>query len=211
MKVTKFGHSCFLIKEDGINIVVDPGVYSSQQNNMKGIDLVLITHNHKDHCDIYSVKAIIANNPEVKIATNSETGNMLEKEGISFELIEDKRNYLYKNVLIEGFGDKHAFIYDETPKTQNTGYFIGHKLFFPGDSLYNPQRPVPILALPVAGPWVKTAETIKYAKEINPAVCFPLHDGMLESTALIHRLVSESLAQDGIKFVPIKIGEETVL
>lgn len=208
MKITKFGHCCLLIEENGIRILTDPGTYSTEQDNLKNIDLVLITHDHFDHFHIDSVKNILKNNPSVKIITNSEVGKSLDKEGISYINVEDGQNYTYKNILIEGVGKEHAFIHDHYPQCVNTGYFVANKLFYPGDALTVPNKHVDILALPVAGPWMKLSEGIEYAKELKPDVCFPVHDANSKSTATSDRLAPTFLTPLGIKFVPMTIGKE---
>ena len=58
MKITKFGHCCLLIEENGVRILTDPGTYSTQQSEVKNIDFVLITHEHADHFHIDSLKAL---------------------------------------------------------------------------------------------------------------------------------------------------------
>ena len=65
---------------------------------------------------------------------------------------------------------------------QNTGYFVDDTFFFPGDAYTVPNKPVEILALPVAGPWCKIAETIRYALAVKPTVAFPVHDATLNDT-----------------------------
>ncbi|HZX00938.1 MAG TPA: MBL fold metallo-hydrolase, partial [Candidatus Paceibacterota bacterium] len=65
MKVTKFGHCCLLIEENGLRVLTDPGVYSEAQNEVTGINVVLITHEHQDHFHLDSMREIIKNNPEV--------------------------------------------------------------------------------------------------------------------------------------------------
>lgn len=56
MKVTKFGHCCLLIEEEGLRILTDPGSYSTRQNDVQNIDVILITHEHPDHLHIESLK-----------------------------------------------------------------------------------------------------------------------------------------------------------
>ncbi len=46
MNITKIGHCCLLIKEQGLTILTDPGTWTTDQNNLTGIDVVLITHEH---------------------------------------------------------------------------------------------------------------------------------------------------------------------
>ena len=169
-----------LIEENGLRILTDPGTFSTQQDNVTDIDIILITHEHADHFHVPSVKAILAHNPQAKIITNTAVGKLLEKEGItSYTVVEHGQSIIEKGVSIEGFGNEHAVIYKTFPVAQNTGYFIANRLFYSGDALTNPRKRVEILALPVAGPWLKTSEVIDYALEINPSVCFPVHDAVL--------------------------------
>jgi L-ascorbate metabolism protein UlaG (beta-lactamase superfamily) len=97
-----FGHSSYLIKSRGINILVDP-VFSGTAspvsffgNSFKGtdvytpedmpeIDLLIITHDHYDHLDY---KTLLALQPKVKkIYTALGVGSHLEYWGFSPEKI----------------------------------------------------------------------------------------------------------------------------
>lgn len=210
MRVTKLGHCCLLIEEQGLRVLTDPGSYSTAQNKTDRIDIVLITHEHPDHLHIDSLKIVLKNNPQAQVFTNSAVGKHLDKESIAYRLLEDGQKISVQGVLIEAHGNEHAYIYDTVPAVQNTGFFIAEKLFYPGDSFYNPKKEVYALALPVAGPWLKLAESINYAKEINPRLCFPVHDGMIykdNRIGPIHRLPESSLAAVGIRFIPMKDGD----
>ncbi|MEK7103015.1 MAG: MBL fold metallo-hydrolase, partial [Patescibacteria group bacterium] len=89
MTITKFGHSCLLIEQNGTRILTDPGVWTSQQNDLTDVDIIIITHQHPDHFSINSVKALIANNPRAQIITNSSVGELLKTEGIAFQILEN--------------------------------------------------------------------------------------------------------------------------
>lgn len=82
MKITKFGHCCLLIEENGVRILTDPGTYSTQQSEVKNIDFVLITHEHSDHFHIDSLKALLKNNPQAKVITNKSVGVFFGKNSI---------------------------------------------------------------------------------------------------------------------------------
>jgi L-ascorbate metabolism protein UlaG (beta-lactamase superfamily) len=208
MKITKFGHCCLLIEENGVRILTDPGTYSTQQNEVKNIDFVLITHEHADHFHIDSLKTLLKNNPQAKVVTNKSVGALLEKEGIAFSVVEDGQKFDASGVLIEGFGKNHALMYTSIPPIQNTGYFIANKLFYPGDAFTNPGKQVEILALPVAGPWMKLPEAIDYALLIKPETCFPVHEGILKAPGTTHRIPPQILEPKGIKFVVLEIDKE---
>lgn len=208
MKITKFGHCCVLIEENGVRILTDPGSYSTQQNTVQSIDVVLITHEHQDHLHIDSLKALLKNNPHAKVMTNKGVGAILEKEGIVFTVVEDGQQVEEQGILIEGFGKDHALIHASIPLIRNTGYFISNRLFYPGDAFTNPGKHIEILALSVAGPWMRLMEAIDYALELKPKMCFPVHDGILKAPGVAHLIPAKILEPKGITFTVLEIDKE---
>lgn len=200
MTITKLGHCCLRIEVDGTKFLTDPGIFSTAQNEVTGIDAILITHEHQDHFHLESLKTILRNNSNAKIITNRGVGALLEKEGIAYEPLEDRQSKTISGILLEGFGEKHAVIYEDFGQVMNTGYFIANRFFYPGDAFYNPKRPVEILALPVAGPWMKISDAIDYAKLLKPKICFPVHDGMLKFLGPTRLVPQTSLPPSGIEF-----------
>jgi len=100
-----FGHSSYLIKVDGLRILVDPifsktpspfsfigsktflGTEIVKAAQFKNIDILLITHDHYDHLDYQSILKIA---PEVKtIVTSIGVGEHLERWGIKKEKINE--------------------------------------------------------------------------------------------------------------------------
>lgn len=209
MKITKFGHCCLLIEEAGLRILTDPGSFTTEQDSVKDIDLVLITHEHQDHFHVASVKKILANNPHAEVITNSTVGKLLDAERINYRIIANAQHTNVKGVLIEGFGTTHAIVHPEIPVVENTGYFIAGKLFYPGDALTIPPKKVDCLALPTAGPWIKSSESIEYARAIKPRICFPVHDAVVMPSmhALMARLAQNLLNPRGITYHPLAAGE----
>ena len=211
MKITKFGHCCMLVEENSLRILVDPGNFSTAQNDLVNIDLILITHEHSDHVHIDSLKTVLKNNPATTIITNSGAGVLLDKEGIKYTLVELRQVYNFKGVNIEGIGEHHAIIYETMPIFKNTGFMIADRLFYPGDAFTDPGRPVEILALPAAGPWMKISEAIDYARQIKPKVCFPVHDGIMSRPEIVHNTLNRVLPTFDIDFQILEIGRETEL
>jgi len=209
MKITKLGHCCLVIEYKGKRILTDPGSYSSSQNEVKDIDLILITHEHPDHLHIESLEMILQNNPQIKIITNTSVGEIIKQKGIIFDIVEDGQNTIFDEILIEGFGTKHEEIYQEMGRVQNTGYFIDNKLFCPGDAFTNPGKPIEILALPIVAPWMHFKTAIQYAIEVKPKTIFPVHDGMLIPGRVgpIYRLPPQIFEPYNIKFIPLQEGE----
>ena len=208
MRITKYGHCALLIEEGGVRVLTDPGSYSLSQVEARDLNAIVITHEHADHLHIDSIKALLRENPGVRVITNSGVGAILTREEVSFELMEDGGSGDISGLKLEAMGDKHAEIYQDFGQVQNTGFFFGNRLFYPGDAFYLPGRPVEILALPVAGPWMKISDAIRYALEIRPLKAFPVHDGMLKNPEMPHHFIfSKFLPESGIDFRPMKEGD----
>ena len=181
--------------------MTDPGSYTvEEQVKESSIDLILITHEHGDHLHIESLKKVLANNSSAKVIANNGVGKLLQEAGVEYKVLEDKKAKEIFGVELEAHDCKHEEIFEDFGQVQNTGYFIGGRLFYPGDSFYNPGKPVEILALPVAGPWARIKEATKYALEIKPKICFPVHDGMLNSFGASHKVPELFLVKAGIIF-----------
>lgn len=208
MKITKYGHCCLLIEEKGLRILTDPSPFSAGQEAARNLDLILITHEHGDHFHVDSLKAILANNPQAKVVTNHAVGIFLKEASLAFELLEHGQSRQDKEVVIEGIGTEHAVIYQTLPVVVNTGYFIGGKFFYPGDAFTNPERPVDILALPVAGPWMKVSEAIDYVRALKPKTWIPVHDGILKSVEFGFKVPSYALDPLGLQGTMPELGKE---
>lgn len=209
MIIKKIGHCCFYIEENGVGILTDPGMYSSGQDEITGISLIIITHEHGDHFHIESVKKVLANNPDATIITNSAVAKLLEQEGIQSQVVEDGQNTEVAGITIAGFGKDHAVIYKTIPVVMNTGYLIAGQFFLPGDAFVQPHVPVEILGMPIAGPWMKLSESLEWAIAMKPKMCIPVHDAILSNPTWLQGMIKNILQQEGIDFRPM-VPEESV-
>lgn len=84
MKLTYYGHSCFMVETSGKKILFDP--FISYNDLAKGIDIttilpdfILLSHGHSDHiADCIA----IAENSDAKVVCNWEIHEWLNKKGI---------------------------------------------------------------------------------------------------------------------------------
>lgn len=87
-KIVWLGHASFLISIGGKNILIDPvlgdvpfvkRMISSPVNaeHIKGIDYVLISHGHFDHCDKNSLRIIAAQNPSAKFLCGLKMADLI--------------------------------------------------------------------------------------------------------------------------------------
>jgi|SRR3989344_1058632 len=89
---------------------------------------------------------------------------------------------------------------------------FGDRLFYPGDALYNPKLSVEILALPVAGLWLKISDAVDYAKQIKPKFAFPVHDALINSNLFTghHKIPEIFLPKIGIDFKVLELQKEYI-
>jgi L-ascorbate metabolism protein UlaG (beta-lactamase superfamily) len=210
MKIKKLGHCCMVLEINGKRIMTDPSNsdYGGDSISETGLSAILITHEHGDHLHIETLKEVLKNNPEAIVISNTSVGKLLTEAGIAFTKVEDGEDYMLYDILIKGFGDKHAQIYEDYGQVQNTGYMI-NEFCYPGDSFNMPPSKVDILALPVLGPWMKMKDAIDYAKELRPRIVFPVHDATLKPFAtFIYGIPQHFLSQVGIEFKKLEIGKE---
>jgi len=181
MHITKLGHCCLVLDINGVKIITDPGNFTDVQNTLTGIHILLITHEHGDHFHTSSVAAIVKNNPDIEVVCNKAVAALIAKENIptKVSVVGDGESVTVQGVLIEGFGTQHARIYADMGNVENTGYRVAEKFYFPGDNFEQPGKAVDVLALPVAGPWMKIGEAVDFAKAIKARVAFGVHDGMI--------------------------------
>ncbi|HVN26648.1 MAG TPA: MBL fold metallo-hydrolase [Candidatus Paceibacterota bacterium] len=204
MTITKIEHCCLLIETGGVNILTDPGTYSDAQNTLLGIHAIVITHEHGDHFHIEHVKEVMRKNPQAAVITNASVGRLLAAQGIPHTVVDGRQSVTVNNVPIEAFDGKHEEIYEDFGQVQNTGYLIDNAFFLPGDSfVVVPDKPVRVLALPVAGPWCRVGDAIRYAMRVKPAKAFPVHDGMIRpaTTGFVTQVLGTILGKAGVTYV----------
>lgn len=152
------GHASFFMKIMGKSFLIDP-IFASPSKFMKryselpcnpdefkNIDYIMISHDHRDHLDIPSLKILIANNPKVKILTGLRIAALLHKYLPRIEMQEagwyQQYNLLPPNIKITYLPTRHwtrrgitdtnlrlwgAFMFE----------FEGINIYFGGDSGYS--------------------------------------------------------------------------
>ena len=151
------GHTTFLLKIDGHVILTDP-VFSQRAgsfgwvspkrysrtiastDSLPSIDVVLITHNHPDHLDEASIKALI---PKTKyFVTPLGVGELLEEWGVAPKMVTELDWWETKTIvdlIITAAPAKHTSergVFDKN-KTLWASYGLRgkkHNLYLSGDS-----------------------------------------------------------------------------
>lgn len=177
MTITKFEHACYVIEEQGKRLVIDPGTFSPSFKSAPNVVAIVITHAHSDHMDPEKIRQIITDNPEVKIFSVQEVAN--ELTGIEVQVVRPGEGIHVEPFRLEFYGGEHAVIHESRPTIQNVGVFVNDTFYYPGDSFAKPDKPVQVLALPAAAPWMKIGEAIDYVRDIKAEINIPTHDAVL--------------------------------
>ncbi|MFQ6618669.1 MAG: MBL fold metallo-hydrolase [Fidelibacterota bacterium] len=90
-KITWYGHASFQIRDD-VTLYIDP--YNLKAEDLEPADLILITHNHFDHCSSKDVKRI--SSPNTVIVTVEECQ---EELGVKAVLVKPGDKIVEKGII----------------------------------------------------------------------------------------------------------------
>ncbi|WP_411733164.1 MBL fold metallo-hydrolase [Paeniglutamicibacter sp.] len=219
MEIIKFNHACIKVQSSNRALAIDPGNNSQLDEALDGVEAILVTHEHPDHLDLQPVLRALAGNPELTLhAPVALAARVLEAATAAGVHGAEERihgvgpgaSFEAAGMEISTHGGMHAMIHHSLPGVSNIGYFIGHRLFHPGDSYQVPEG-IAILTLlvPAHAPWAKIGETIEFMSIVGAAQNFPIHDGLLNERglALVDGHLGRVAAERGLDYRRIPNGE----
>ena len=207
MRLTHYGHACLLVETGAARLLFDPGVLSDGFQTLEGLDAILVTHQHADHVDPEAVAQLQRRNPEALLVAHPATIDAVGLSGATSAVPGDELHAVGSTVQVRG--GRHALIYEDFPDFENLAFLVdGGAFLHPGDSFERPEVPVDVLAVPVAGPWVKVGDAIAYLRAVAPRVAVPFHDGDLADTTTAFEMLT-MFTPEGSAFVPLPRGVAT--
>jgi L-ascorbate metabolism protein UlaG (beta-lactamase superfamily) len=203
--ITKLAHACLLVEANGKRILLDPGIFTHQDERfnlsmVEGVDRVLITHEHADHVNVDLVRAVLERSNDAAVETTGSLVGILAEQGIE--------------AVTEGtpqFAAPHERI-PIGPGPPNTGFHVEGALSHPGDS-HSFVESMPILAMPFAAPWGSLVGGVDRTRLVGPRIVIPIHDWFLSEGGkkFMYGLATAGLVADEIELVFLKDFETVTL
>ena len=178
------GHDSFRIDVEK-TVYVDP--WQLKENPLPA-DLILITHEHGDHCSPGDVDKIAT--PETIIVTNAASANKLKKQKGQVRVVKPGDRLSVNGIRLEAVPAYNLNKFRSPGKpfhpkeAGHVGFIIAAgdlRIYHAGDTDNIPEMSdlqVDIALLPVSGTYVMTAqEAAEAAQRIDPKVAIPMHYG----------------------------------
>jgi N-acyl-phosphatidylethanolamine-hydrolysing phospholipase D len=162
LAVTWIGHSSFLIQCDGLNMLTDP-IWSPRASpvtfagprrlippavglgDLPPIDIALISHDHYDHLDDATIRALVARFPRMKWFAPLGVGQFLRKRGAA--VVKELDWWARQEVAgvtigctpAQHFSGRYPWNRDSTLWCGWAIAFSGTRVFFAGDTALHPE------------------------------------------------------------------------
>jgi L-ascorbate metabolism protein UlaG (beta-lactamase superfamily) len=198
LKITFIGHGTLMFQIGETVIHVDPWTNLADYSAMPKADLVLVTHEHRDHLDPAAIAAVRKEGTEVIVtekcaaqvpgSTVMRNGDVRTVKGLKIEAVP-AYNIAHKRPSGEPFH----------PRGDGNGYVITFgdtRVYVAGDTENIPEmkdlKDVTIAFLPVNLPYTMTPEmAADAARTLRPKILYPYHFGDTDLSALVKLLASE--------------------
>ncbi len=185
------GHDTFKIVGEKI-IYTDP--FKIKKKDVA--DIILITHEHYDHCSLDDVKKI--QGPNTVVVTTADCAKKLSG---NIKVIKPGDRINVSGIDIEAVP---AYNTNKQFHTKDKGWvgFIfkvnNQRIYIAGDTDYIPEmktfKDIDIALLPVSGTYVMTAdEAVQAALDIKPKIAIPMHYGSIVGDKNDAKRFAESL------------------
>ncbi|MFO8015935.1 MAG: MBL fold metallo-hydrolase [Candidatus Woesearchaeota archaeon] len=185
INISWLGHSGFAFRNDKV-IYIDPYKVSGSPEKA---DIILVTHNHYDHCSVEDIKKLIK--PETIIVTVPDCQSKVSgMEVANVTLMRPGDKASIKGTMVEAV---HAYNNNKQfhPKENEWVGFIvtinGKRIYHAGDTDLIPEmkqlQNIDLALLPVSGTYVMTAEEAAQAVDsFRPKTAVPMHYGSVVGT-----------------------------
>jgi L-ascorbate metabolism protein UlaG (beta-lactamase superfamily) len=195
LEITFIGHGTLMFYCGGKVIQVDPVGQYADYSKLPKADLILITHEHRDHLDPQAVAAL--RQPGTQIVVN-QAGAAKLPGGVVLKNGEKKTVASFQIEAVPAYNLVHQRESGEPfhPQGRGNGYVItfGEKrVYGAGDTENTPEmkalKNIDIAFLPMNLPYTMTPEMVADAAQaFKPGILYPYHYGQTDTAKLVKLL-----------------------
>lgn len=203
--ITKLVHACLLVEANGKRILLDPGIFTTQDERfdvsmVEGVDRILITHEHADHANADFVRSVLERSNDAEVETTASLAGIFGDQGVAAVTVGTPQFTAPHERLPIG------------PGPENTGFHVEGVMSHPGDS-HSFSESMPILAMPFAAPWGSLVGGVDRTKLVKPMYVIPIHDWFLSEGGkdFMYGLATAGLANDSIELVHLRDFDSVTL
>ncbi|MBM4295807.1 MAG: MBL fold metallo-hydrolase [Deltaproteobacteria bacterium] len=191
LEITFIGHGTLMFAFGGKVIHVDPVAQFADYRKMPQADLILITHEHRDHLDSKVVATL--RQPGTQIVLNQAAavqvaGGIVMKNGE----VKTVAGFVIEAVPAYNLVHKRDSGEPFHPKGRDNGYVItfgNQRVYVAGDTENTPEmkalKNIDIAFLPMNLPYTMTPEMVAdAAKAFKPKILYPYHFGKTDPAKL---------------------------
>ncbi|HLD05899.1 MAG TPA: MBL fold metallo-hydrolase [Candidatus Nanoarchaeia archaeon] len=184
LDIERLNHAAFKIKGTQ-TLYIDP---FHIKDNLEPADIILVSHEHYDHCSPEDIKKIANENTIlVTVADNlSKLHNLKLKEVL---LVEPGKTVMIGSAKIEAVPAYNTNKHFHPKDNCWVGFIVdmdGNRVYYGGDTDFIPEMAsfkTDIALLPVSGTYVMTAEeAVQAVASIKPKIAIPMHYGDIIGT-----------------------------
>jgi len=198
LSLTFIGHGTLMLSCGGTVVHVDPWSRLADYSALPKADLVLVTHEHRDHLDTEAI-ADVSKDGTVLVGTETtaeslpggivmSNGDKQVLAGLTVEAVP-AYNILHKRDNGEPFH----------PKGRGNGYIVTFgdtRVYIAGDTEDTPEmkalKDIDVAFLPMNLPYTMTPEMVaNAAKAFKPRILYPYHFGETDTAKLVDLLKNE--------------------
>jgi L-ascorbate metabolism protein UlaG (beta-lactamase superfamily) len=209
VSITFLGHASLLLNFKGLNIYIDPFGQVADYSSLPKADLILCTHEHRDHLDpqaidlIRTPATIVVTNPagasQLKGAISMRNGDKVTLAGLVIQALP-----AYNLVHMRENGQPFH------PKGVGNGYILPFgdtNIYLAGDTENIPEmkglQDITVAFLPMNLPYTMTPEMVAdAAKAFQPRILYPYHYGNTDVSKLIDLLKAEEGIEVRVRKLP---------
>ncbi len=192
LEITFIGHGTVMFNFGGKIIHVDPFSSVADYSKLPQADLILLTHEHRDHLDLKALESLRTDKTKIVLTENCAQqvkGGMIMRNGEVKTVDALKIEALPAYNLVHMRSEGVAF----HPKGIGNGYVItfgDKRIYLAGDTENIPEmkslKNIDYAFLPMNLPYTMTPEMVAdAAKAFKPKVLYPYHYGETDPSKLV--------------------------